>query len=213
MKKRKVSNAVIRRLPRYYQTLDHLYREGHVRISSSALGNYMGVTASQIRQDLSCFGEFGQQGYGYTIPDLRNEVAEILGMTKGYRAVLLGAGNLGRALIKNFHFKDSGFDLLAAFDTDPNIVGTTINGITIHPLSELDSFVVENQISVGILTVPRCAAQNLAQKLVDDGVKGIWNFINTEIDLDSSNVAVESIHFADSLLALSYLISNPTPEK
>ncbi len=213
MKKRKVSNAVIRRLPRYYQTLDHLYREGHVRISSSALGNYMGVTASQIRQDLSCFGEFGQQGYGYTIPDLRNEVAEILGMTKGYRAVLLGAGNLGRALIKNFHFKDSGFDLLAAFDTDPNIVGTTINGITIHPLSELDSFVVENQISVGILTVPRCAAQNLAQKLVDDGVKGIWNFTNTEIDLDSSNVAVESIHFADSLLALSYLISNPTPEK
>lgn len=213
MKKRKVSNAVIRRLPRYYQTLDHLYREGHVRISSSALGNYMGVTASQIRQDLSCFGEFGQQGYGYTIPDLRNEVAEILGMTKGYRAVLLGAGNLGRALIKNFHFKDSGFDLLAAFDTDPGIIGTTINGITIYPLSELDSFVVDNEISVGILTVPRCAAQNLAQKLVDDGVKGIWNFTNTEIDIGSSSVTVESIHFADSLLALSYLISNPTPEK
>lgn len=213
MKKRKVSNAVIRRLPRYYQTLDHLYKEGHVRISSSALGNYMGVTASQIRQDLSCFGEFGQQGYGYTIPDLRNEVAEILGMTKGYRAVLLGAGNLGRALIKNFHFKDSGFDLLAAFDTNPEIVGTAINGITIHPLSELDSFVVENKVSVGILTVPRCAAQHLAQKLVDDGVKGIWNFTNTEIDLESSSVTVESIHFADSLLALSYLISNPTPEK
>ena len=109
MKKRKVSNAVIRRLPRYYQTLDHLYKEGHVRISSSVLGNYMGMTASQIRQDLSCFGEFGQQGYGYTIPDLRNEVAEILGMNRGYRAVILGAGNLGRALIKNFHFKDSGF--------------------------------------------------------------------------------------------------------
>lgn len=213
MKKRKVSNAVIRRLPRYYQTLDHLHKEGHVRISSSALGNYMGVTASQIRQDLSCFGEFGQQGYGYTIPDLRNEVAEILGMTKGYRAVLLGAGNLGRALIKNFHFQDSGFDLLAAFDTDPGIIGTTINGITIYPLSELDSFVVDNEISVGILTVPRCAAQNLAQKLVDDGVKGIWNFTNTEIDIGSSSVTVESIHFADSLLALSYLISNPSPEK
>lgn len=213
MKKRKVSNAVIRRLPRYYQTLDHLYKEGHVRISSSVLGNYMGMTASQIRQDLSCFGEFGQQGYGYTIPDLRNEVAEILGMNRGYRAVILGAGNLGRALIKNFHFKDSGFELLAAFDTDPDIIGTVINGITVHPLSELDSFVVENKISVGILTVPRCAAQKLAQKLVDDGVKGIWNFTNTEIDLTSPDVTVESIHFADSLLALSYLISNPSPEK
>lgn len=213
MKKRKVSNAVIRRLPRYYQTLDHLYKEGHVRISSAALGNYMGVTASQIRQDLSCFGEFGQQGYGYTIPDLRNEVAEILGMTKGYRAVILGAGNLGRALIKNFHFKDIGFNLLAAFDIDPTMVGTVINNIAVHPLSELDSFVVEHKICVGILTVPRCAAQDLAQKLVDDGVKGIWNFTNTEIEITSPNATVESIHFADSLLALSYLISNPTPEK
>lgn len=213
MKKRKVSNAVIRRLPRYYQTLDHLYKEGHVRISSSALGNYMGVTASQIRQDLSCFGEFGQQGYGYTIPDLRNEISEILGMNKGYRAVLLGAGNLGRALIKNFPFHDSGFELLTAFDTDPVIVGTAINGIPVLPLSELDSFVVEHEISVGILTVPMHAANDLAERLVADGVKGIWNFTNTEIDIQSQNVTVESIHFADSLLTLSYLISNPTLEK
>lgn len=213
MKKRKVSNAVIRRLPRYYQTLDHLYKEGHVRISSSALGNYMGVTASQIRQDLSCFGEFGQQGYGYTIPDLRKEISEILGMNKGYRAVLLGAGNLGRALIKNFPFHDSGFELLTAFDTDPAIVGTAINGIPVLPLSELDSFVVEHEISVGILTVPMHAANDLAERLVADGVKGIWNFTNTEIDIQSQNVTVESIHFADSLLTLSYLISNPTLEK
>lgn len=213
MKKRKVSNAVIRRLPRYYQTLDHLYKEGHVRISSSALGNYMGVTASQIRQDLSCFGEFGQQGYGYTIPDLRNEISDILGMSKGYHAVLLGAGNLGRALMKNFPFDANGFELLAAFDTDPQIIGTTINGITVLPLSELDSFVVEHEISIGILTVPMHAAHDLAQKLVNDGIKGIWNFTNTEIEIDSPNVTVESIHFADSLLTLSYLISNPTPEK
>ena len=213
MKKRKVSNAVIRRLPRYYQTLDHLHKEGHVRISSSALGNYMGVTASQIRQDLSCFGEFGQQGYGYTIPDLRKEISEILGMTKGYRAVLLGAGNLGRALIKNFPFHDSGFELLTAFDTDPDIIGTAINGIPVLPLSELDSFVVEHEISVGILTVPMHAARDLAQRLVTAGVKGIWNFTNTEIDIQSPHVAVESIHFADSLLTLSYLISNPTPDK
>ena len=213
MKKRKVSNAVIRRLPRYYQTLDHLYKEGHVRISSSALGNYMGVTASQIRQDLSCFGEFGQQGYGYTIPDLRKEISEILGMTKGYRAVLLGAGNLGRALIKNVPFHDSGFELLTAFDTDPAIIGTAINGIPVLPLSELDSFVTEHKISVGILTVPMHAAHGLAERLVAAGVKGIWNFTNTEIDIQSQHVTVESIHFADSLLTLSYLISNPTLEK
>ncbi len=173
----------------------------------------MGVTASQIRQDLSCFGEFGQQGYGYTIPDLRKEISEILGMTKGYRAVLLGAGNLGRALIKNFPFHDSGFELLTAFDTDPDIIGTAINGIPVLPLSELDSFVVEHEISVGILTVPMHAAHDLAQRLVTAGVKGIWNFTNTEIDIQSPHVAVESIHFADSLLTLSYLISNPTPDK
>ena len=187
MKKRKVSNAVIRRLPRYYQTLDHLYKEGHVRISSSALGNYMGVTASQIRQDLSCFGEFGQQGSGYTIPDLR--------------------------LIKNFPFHDIGFELLTAFDTDPAIIGTAINGIPVLPLSELDSFVAEHKISVGILTVPMHAAHDLAERLVAAGVKGIWNFTNTEIDIQSQHVTVESIHFADSLLTLSYLISNPTLEK
>lgn len=122
MKKRKVSNAVIRRLPRYYQTWITCIRKATFASPPLPLGNYMGVTASQIRQDLSCFGEFGQQGYGYTIPDLRKEISVILGMTKGYRAVLLGAGNLGRALIKNFPFHDSGFELLTAFDTDPDII-------------------------------------------------------------------------------------------
>lgn len=213
MKKRKVSNAVIRRLPRYYQALDRLYHEGQTRISSSALGNYMGVTASQIRQDLSCFGEFGQQGYGYTIPDLRREVAEILGMTRGYRAILLGAGNLGRALMNNFAFRENGFELLAAFDSNPAVVGTEINGIRVHPMDELNTFMAEHDISVGIMTVPRSAAQTLAQALADGGVRGIWNFTNTEINLASPDVMVESIHFADSLLALSYFISNPTPEK
>ena len=213
MKKQKISDAVIHRLPRYYRYLDDLYNKGVVRISSNSLGAKMDITASQIRQDLSCFGEFGQQGYGYTIPDLRKEISEILGMTKGYRAVLLGAGNLGRALIKNFPFHDSGFELLTAFDTDPDIIGTAINGIPVLPLSELDSFVVEHEISVGILTVPMHAAHDLAQRLVTAGVKGIWNFTNTEIDIQSPHVAVESIHFADSLLTLSYLISNPTPDK
>jgi redox-sensing transcriptional repressor len=173
----------------------------------------MGVTASQIRQDLSCFGEFGQQGYGYTIPDLRREVAEILGMTRGYRAILLGAGNLGRALMNNFAFRENGFELLAAFDSNPAVVGTEINGIRVHPMDELNTFMAEHDISVGIMTVPRSAAQTLAQALADGGVRGIWNFTNTEINLASPDVMVESIHFADSLLALSYFISNPTPEK
>lgn len=213
MKRIKVSNNVIRRMPRYLRKLDDLNAAGIERISSGELGRQMGLTPSQIRQDFSCFGEFGQQGYGYTIPDLRKEISEILGMTKGYRAVLLGAGNLGRALIKNFPFHDSGFELLTAFDTDPDIIGTAINGIPVLPLSELDSFVVEHEISVGILTVPMHAAHDLAQRLVTAGVKGIWNFTNTEIDIQSPHVAVESIHFADSLLTLSYLISNPTPDK
>ena len=213
MEEKGISRAVIKRLPRYYRYLGELLEDGVERISSGELSERMKVTASQIRQDLSCFGEFGQQGYGYTIPDLRKEISEILGMTKSYRAVLLGAGNLGRALIKNFPFHDSGFELLTAFDTDPDIIGTAINGIPVLPLSELDSFVVEHEISVGILTVPMHAAHDLAQRLVTAGVKGIWNFTNTEIDIQSPHVAVESIHFADSLLTLSCLISNPTPDK
>lgn len=208
MKKNKVSNAVIRRLPRYYRTLDTLYREGVIRISSSALGRSMGITASQIRQDLSCFGEFGQQGYGYNIADLRREVADILGMNNSYTAVLLGAGNLGRALMRNFSFGKNGFVLTAAFDTSPAVIGTEISGLTVQDQSQLAAYLKENPVSVGILTVPRSAAQEMADRLVDAGVKGIWNFTNSEIDVGDSGVIVESVHFADSLLALSYLISD-----
>lgn len=207
MKKGKVSNAVIRRLPRYYQTLDALYREGTVRISSSSLGRSMGITASQIRQDLSCFGEFGQQGYGYNIADLRREIAEILGMNNSYTAVLLGAGNLGRALMRNFSFGKTGFSLTAAFDTDPATIGREINGLTVRGLDELDSYLAEHPTSVGVLTVPRAVAQDMTERLITGGVKGIWNFTNAEIDVGRSGVIVESVHFADSLLALSYLIS------
>lgn len=208
MKKEKVSNAVIRRLPRYYRTLDILYREGMVRISSSALGNSMGITASQIRQDLSCFGEFGQQGYGYNIADLRREISEILGMNFGYTAVLLGAGNLGRALMNNFEFGKNGFVLSAAFDTNPSLIGTTINNLPIYDQRELDAYLSSHSISIGVLTVPQSVAQAMTDKLVAGGVKGIWNFTNTEVDVGDSGVIVESVHFADSLLALSYLISD-----
>ena len=149
MKKDRVSTAVIRRLPRYYRHLDDLYRSGSVRISSSALAKSMGLTASQIRQDLSCFGEFGQQGYGYNVERLRSEVAEILGMNRNHTAVILGAGNLGRALIENFPFRFNGFRLIAAFDVEPTIVGTRLGGVPVYHIDMLESYVREHGLRGG----------------------------------------------------------------
>jgi redox-sensing transcriptional repressor len=208
MKKDKVSNAVIRRLPRYYRTLRMMQREGHQRISSSSLGSSMGITASQIRQDLSCFGEFGKQGYGYEISGLLQEISDILGMNQQYQAIILGAGNLGRALIRNFRFESNGFTLTAAFDTDPAIIGTEINGVPVHPLEELEQYLAQNPVDVGVLTVPKAVAQAMADRLIAGGVRGIWNFTNNELDVKDTGAIVESVHFADSLLALSYLISD-----
>lgn len=207
MKKQKVSNAVIRRLPRYYRHLTDLSKAGVPRISSSALGTAMNLTASQIRQDLSCFGEFGQQGYGYNVESLRNEVAEILGMSREHTAIILGVGNLGRALIENFSFQRCGFRLTAAFDVDPNLIGREISGIRIHSVDELETYLREEPASVGVLTVPKSAADTMAQRLIQSGVKGLWNFTNLELNVGDANVVVENVHFADSLLALSYLIS------
>lgn len=207
MKKQRVSNAVIRRLPRYYRHLTDLSQAGVQRISSSALGTAMNLTASQIRQDLSCFGEFGQQGYGYNVESLRNEVAEILGMTREHTAVILGVGNLGRALIENFHFDRCGVQLTAAFDVDPTLVGSEISGIRIYSVEELESYLKANPTSVGILTVPQSVANEMAQRLIQCKVKGLWNFTNLELQVGDSDTVVENVHFADSLLALSYLIS------
>lgn len=212
MKKNRVSNAVIRRLPRYFRMLRMLQAEGYQRISSSALGGGMGITASQIRQDLSCFGEFGKQGYGYEIEGLLREIAEILGMNNQNTAIILGAGNLGRALMRNFSFAASGFTLSAAFDTSPDVIGTTVGGVQISPLEDLDQYLAGHAVSVGVLTVPRSAAQSMAERLIAGGVKGIWNFTNTELDVKDTGVIVESVHFADSLLALSYLISDGQPQ-
>ncbi len=206
MKKQKVSSAVIRRLPRYFRHLNDLYRDGVIRISSSALGNSMGLTASQIRQDLSCFGEFGQQGYGYNVERLRGEISAILGMDLGHTAVILGVGNLGRALMENFHFSMSGFRLAAAFDVDPTIVGHEIGGVKIYHVDELERYMAENPVSVGVLTLPGSLANTMAERLVRGGVRGIWNFTNRELSVEE-DVIIEDVHFADSLLALSYMIS------
>jgi len=203
----KVSIAVIRRLPRYYRHLSELRQQGVVRISSSALGKSMGLTASQIRQDLFCFGGFGQQGYGYNVENLRDEIGEILGISRGHNAIVLGAGNLGRALIENFKFANNGFTLAAAFDVNADIIGTHLGGIPVYHVDELDAYLQSNRVSVGVLTVPRSVATATAQRLVQGGVKGIWNFTNTELPLDHGDVIVENVHFADSLLTLSYMIS------
>ena len=203
----KVSTAVIRRLPRYYRHLSELERSGVVRISSNALGKIMGLTASQIRQDLFCFGEFGQQGYGYKVESLKEEIGEILGINRGHTLVVLGAGNLGRAIIENFRFSGNGFRVLAAFDVREGVVGTSIAGVPVYHADELERFLEKNPASVGMLTVPISAAQEMGDRLAGAGVRGIWNFTNYEITTPSDDVVVESVHFSDSLLTLSYLIS------
>lgn len=207
MKKQdKVSNAVIRRLPRYYRHLTELRDQGIVRISSKALGKDMGLTASQIRQDLFCFGEFGQQGYGYKVENLREQIGEILGIHRGHTVIVLGAGNLGRALIENFKFSGNGFQLLAAFDVNAS-VGHELSGIPVYHIDRLEAFLAKHPVSVGLLTVPKAAAQGIADRLARAGVRGIWNFTNYELSVSDETVIVENVHFSDSLLTLSYLIS------
>ena len=208
MKKEKISSAVIRRLPRYYRYLNDLYNNGTVRVSSEALARSMGLTASQIRQDLSCFGGFGQQGYGYNVERLRSEVADILGMNENHTVVILGAGNLGRALIENFSFRASGFRLVAAFDIDPVLVGTRLGGVPVYHVDMLREYMNDHKVDVAVLTVPAQVARDSAAVLMECGVDGIWNFTNVELPrIGYEHVKVENVHFADSLLTLSYMIS------
>ena len=207
MKKKNVSDAVVRRLPRYYRYLDELYNKGVVRISSNSLGSKMGITASQIRQDLSCFGEFGQQGYGYNVGELRAEVGHILGVDNRHRIIIIGVGNLGRALMQNFRFMDSGFTLDAAFDISPALVDTWIDGVQILSMDQLENYLLKHPVDVAVLTVPRSFAQATADRLIAAGVRGFWNFTNVELSSDVEGVQFEDVHFADSLLTLSYRIT------
>ena len=172
MKKQNVSDAVVRRLPRYYRYLDDLHAKGVVRISSNSLGGKMGITASQIRQDLSCFGEFGQQGYGYNVEELRSEIGHILGVDSNHRLIVIGVGNLGHALMQNFHFSDIGFTLEAAFDVSPALIGTEVAGVPVLPMDQLDSFVQEHRPDVAVLTVPQSVAQSITDRLIGLGVRG-----------------------------------------
>ena len=211
MKKQRISDAVIRRLPRYYRYLDELHSKGIVRISSNSLGKRMGITASQIRQDLSCFGEFGQQGYGYNIMELRAEIGHILGVDEAHRLIVIGAGHLGHALLQNFDFVQGGFLLDTAFDVSPSLIGTTINSVTIRSVDELEEYFASFHPDVAVLTVPKSVAQDTAARLAALGVRGIWNFTNVELSV-AEGVFVEDVHFADSLLTLSYRISKSNLE-
>lgn len=207
MRKKNVSDAVIRRLPRYYRYLDDLHNKGVIRISSNALGNKMGITASQIRQDLSCFGEFGQQGYGYNVDELRTEVGRILGADKHHRIIVIGVGNLGRALIQNFRFHDSGFTLDTAFDISPSLIGNEVAGVPVLSMDDLETYLQDHRVDVAVLTVPRSVAQETANRMIDAGVRGFWNFTNVELSSQKEGVYFEDVHFADSLLTLSYRIT------
>ena len=164
----------------------------------------MGVTASQIRQDLSCFGEFGQQGYGYNIMELRAEIGHILGVDDKHRLIVVGAGHLGHALLQNFDFDQGGFLFDTAFDISPAVIGTTVNGVTIRGMDELDGYFASYHPSVAVLTVPKAVAQEIADRLISLGVQGIWNFTNVEL---TGDVFYENVHFADSLLTLNYRIT------
>ena len=206
MKKRKISDAVVRRLPRYYRYLDDLHSKGIVRISSSLLGERMGITASQIRQDLSCFGEFGQQGYGYNIDKLQEELGAIMGLRTGRTAILLGAGNLGRALLNNFNFSASGFELLCAFDANPQLIGQRFGGHEVRSADTLAEFIECNKPDVAVLTIPRGDAPRIARGLVERVIRGLWNFTGEDLHLEGLGVPVENVHLSDSLMTLCHLV-------
>ena len=203
MEQRKISRAVISRLPRYYRYLGDLLEAGVERISSSDLSKKMHVTASQIRQDLNNFGGFGQQGYGYNVKYLYTEIGKILGLDRSHNFIIIGAGNLGQALANYASFERSGFILKSLFDVNPRLEGVTIRGIPVRMVDELEDFLKNNDIEIAALTLPKSKAIEVADIMVDNGVKGIWNFAHTDLSLPK-DVVVENVHLSDTLMKLSY---------
>ena len=202
-----ISQAVIRRLPRYYRYLGDLLMQGTERISSNELSVKMNSTASQIRQDLNNFGGFGQQGYGYNVKYLHEEIGKILGLDKVHNMIIIGAGNLAKAIVRYDKFERLGFPTLAMFDVNPDLFGSTINGIKVYSLDDLESFVKENKVDIAALTLPKQNAVDAANKLVSLGVKSIWNFAHVDLEFDDEDVVVENVHLSDSLMQLSYNIT------
>lgn len=205
-KERKVPEVVIRRLPRYYRYLDELDKSGKTRISSNALSEKMGVTASQIRQDFNYFGGFGQQGYGYNVKYLLNEIEDIFGISKGYKAIIVGAGHLGHALANYVGIQKRGFKIIGIFDNDEKKIGTVCNNIEILGIDELEKFVVDNKVDIAMLALPKSAIEEVADRLVDCGIKGLWNFAYVELKTKKP-IPVENVHLTDSLMTLSFKIN------
>ena len=212
MERKEISKAVISRLPRYYRYLGELMEEGVERISSNELSLRMKVTASQIRQDLNNFGGFGQQGYGYNVKYLYTEIGKILGLDKTHNFIIIGAGNLGQALANYASFERSGFVLKSLFDVNPRMEGVSIRGIQVRMMDELVDFLQENDIEIAALTIPKSKAVEVADLLVANGIKAIWNFAHTDLTLPK-DVIIESVHLSDSLMKLSYNISQREEHK
>ncbi len=205
MASKNISMAVIRRLPKYYRYLGDLLDKDVQRISSKELSSIIGFTASQIRQDLNNFGGFGQQGYGYNIEALHTEIGKILGLDRPYNAILIGAGNLGQAIANYSGFRKAGFEIKALFDANPKIIGLKIRDFEILDSDKIEEFIRENNIDIAILCVPKNGVQELADRLVNSGIKGIWNFAPIDLNVPS-DIIVESVNLTESLFTLSYLM-------
>ena len=211
--KNNVSPAVIKRLPRYFRYLRILIREGKTRVSSAELAKRMNITASQIRQDLNCFGGFGQQGYGYNVNYLYARICDLLGVGAGLQAIIVGAGNLGRALAKNEMFEKRGVDVVAIFDNDTTLIGQRVNEIPIIHVDELERYAATHTIDMAVLTLPKEHALEMAQRIADTDICGIWNFTSQELDSIEGDIIVENVHLGDSLMTLNYLIANKNKEE
>lgn len=208
---KKISIAVIRRLPRYFRYLSDLIKLDIKRISSKELSQRMDITASRIRQDLNCFGGFGQQGYGYNVELLYEEVGKILGTDKGFKCIIVGAGNMGNAIANYENFKNRSFEMIGIFDVDPKKIGTVINNIKVLHLDDLDDFVKNHHVDIAILTVPNKHVVGVANKIKELGIKGIWNFTPTDLKL-GDEVVVENVHLSDSLMVLGYKLKEKESE-
>ena len=206
MQEKEISQAVIRRMPRYYRYLGELLEDGVERISSNDLSKRMNVTASQIRQDLNNFGGFGQHGYGYNVKFLYEEIGKILGLNQKHNIIVIGAGNLGQALANYVKFEKLGFVITALFDVNPALEGVTVRGIKIHMLDELEDYCKNHVVDIAALTMPKEKADVIANRLVNLGIQAIWNFAHVDLDLIDKDVVVENVHLSDSLMQLSYNI-------
>ncbi len=204
--KKKVSIAVVKRLPRYYRYLSDLLASGITRISSKELSTRMGITASQIRQDLNCFGGFGQQGYGYNVELLYNEIKKIMGITTNFKTVIIGAGNMGRALSTYPNFEKRGFELVGIFDVEPSLIGGSVKGIKIMHLYTLEKFCVNNKVDIAILTVPHDRTPEVAEYATRCGIQALWNFSPTDLKMQNGAI-IENVHLSDSLMVLGYRLN------